>query len=71
MKRPVFVAGVGMTKFSKPGMGDRDYPEMVHEAGGAALADAGIGYEQVEQIAAGLRLRRLVLGTAGRDASSA
>jgi acetyl-CoA acyltransferase len=53
MKRPVFVAGVGMTKFSKPGAGDRDYPDLVREAGGAALADAGIGYEQIEQVAAG------------------
>lgn len=53
MKRPVFVAGVGMTKFSKPGSGARDYPDMVREAGSAALADAGIGYEQIEQVAAG------------------
>ncbi len=53
MKRPVFVAGVGMTKFSKPGSGARDYPEMVREAGAAALADAAIGYEQIEQVAAG------------------
>ena len=53
MKRPVFVAGVGMTKFSKPGSGARDYPEMVREAGTAALADARISYEQIEQVAAG------------------
>jgi acetyl-CoA acyltransferase len=53
MRRPVFVAGVGMTKFSKPGTGARDYPDMVREAGTAALTDAGIGYEQIEQVAAG------------------
>ncbi len=53
MKRPVFVAGVGMTKFAKPGAGARDYPELVREAGSAALADAGISYEQIEQVAAG------------------
>jgi acetyl-CoA acetyltransferase len=53
MKRPVFVAGVGMTRFSKPGADARDYPDMVREAGTAALADAGIGYEQIEQVAAG------------------
>jgi acetyl-CoA acetyltransferase len=52
MKRPVFVAGVGMTKFSKPGTGERDYPDLVRDAGGAALADAGIGYEEIEQVVA-------------------
>jgi acetyl-CoA acetyltransferase len=46
-----FVAGVGMTTFSKPG--DRTYPAMVAEAVNAALADAGIGYHEVERAAAG------------------
>ncbi len=48
--RPVFVAGVGMTKFQKAGA---PYPDMVAEAVGAALADAGIGYDAVERAAAG------------------
>src|SRR4051812_17872634 len=52
LRRPVFVAGVGMTKFSKPGSG-RDYPDLVREAGEAALADAGIAYDAIEQVAAG------------------
>jgi len=50
MVNKVYVAGVGMTKFEKPGRRQGwDYPDMAREAGTAALADAGIGYEQVEQ----------------------
>ncbi|XP_022103364.1 non-specific lipid-transfer protein-like isoform X2 [Acanthaster planci] len=49
-KRRVFVAGVGMTKFEKPGRrADFDYPEMAKEAGTKALHDAGIKYSDVEQ----------------------
>jgi acetyl-CoA acyltransferase len=44
-----FVIGVGMTKFEKPGTKEGDYPVWAEEAGGKALADAGIPYEQVEQ----------------------
>jgi acetyl-CoA acetyltransferase len=44
-----FVIGVGMTKFEKPGSKEGDYPVWAEEAGGKALADAGISYEQVEQ----------------------
>lgn len=33
-KTKVFVIGVGMTKFCKPGSRDWDYPDMVKEAGG-------------------------------------
>jgi len=43
-----FVIGVGMTKFEKPGTKRGDYPDWAQEAGGKALADAGISYEQVE-----------------------
>jgi len=43
-----FVAGVGMTKFEKPGRTGKSYPEFVEEAVGAALADAGVGYEEIE-----------------------
>jgi len=53
MGRKVFVVGVGMTKFEKPGSKEWDYPDMAREAGTKALADAGIPYDQVEQVAAG------------------
>ncbi|MFI1234703.1 lipid-transfer protein [Nocardia sp. XZ_19_231] len=49
MTQKVFVVGVGMTKFEKPGSLEWDYPEMAREAGTKALADAGIDYDQVEQ----------------------
>jgi acetyl-CoA acyltransferase len=48
-----FVIGVGMTKFDKPGSKEGDYPDWAREAGEKALADAGIGYEQVERAFAG------------------
>lgn len=44
----VFVAGVGMIPFVKPGA-NKPYPEMAVEAGRLALADAGIGYDAVQQ----------------------
>jgi acetyl-CoA acetyltransferase len=49
MSERVFVVGVGMTKFEKPGARDWDYPDMAREAGENALADAGIEYASVEQ----------------------
>ena len=49
MSDKVFVVGVGMTKFEKPGARDWDYPDMAREAGTAALADAGIDYREVQQ----------------------
>ena len=49
MTQKVFVVGVGMTKFEKPGELEWDYPDMAREAGTKALADAGIDYHQVEQ----------------------
>jgi acetyl-CoA acetyltransferase len=48
MGNRVFVIGVGMTKFEKPGARDWDYPDMGRDAGEAALADAGISYDRVE-----------------------
>ncbi len=46
----VYVIGVGMTKFEKPGRReDWDYPAMARESGTNALNDAGIGYEEIEQ----------------------
>jgi sterol carrier protein 2 len=53
MSRKVYVIGVGMTKFEKPGARDWDYPQMAAEAGSQALEDAGISYEQIEQVFAG------------------
>ncbi|WP_124395025.1 lipid-transfer protein [Rhodococcus wratislaviensis] len=49
MGNRVFVVGVGMTKFEKPGAREWDYPDMAREAGGRALEDAGVGYGLVEQ----------------------
>lgn len=46
----VFVVGVGMTKFEKPGAREGwDYPDMAREAGSAALADAGLPYDRIQQ----------------------
>jgi sterol carrier protein 2 len=53
MARKVYVIGVGMTKFEKPGKRDWDYPDMAKEAGTKALEDAGIPYDQVEQACLG------------------
>jgi acetyl-CoA acetyltransferase len=53
MGRKVYVVGVGMTKFEKPGGKQWDYPDMAKEAGQKALADAKIPYDQVEQVAVG------------------
>ncbi len=49
MSNRTFIVGVGMTKFAKPGTKEGDYPDWAREAGAAALADAGIPYEEVEQ----------------------
>ena len=49
MGRKVYVVGVGMTKFEKPGSKDWDYPDMAKEAGTRALEDAGVSYEEIEQ----------------------
>ncbi|CAG4982206.1 unnamed protein product [Colias eurytheme] len=52
MGRKVFVVGVGMTKFVKPSP-DKDYPELGKEAVLAALADARIKYDDVQQAVCG------------------
>jgi acetyl-CoA acyltransferase len=50
MSNRVFVIGVGMTKFEKPGRREGwDYPQMAKEAGTKALADAGVDYPAIEQ----------------------
>eukprot|EP00455_Lapot_gusevi_P039256 TRINITY_DN43_c0_g1_i1.p1 TRINITY_DN43_c0_g1~~TRINITY_DN43_c0_g1_i1.p1 ORF type:complete len:575 (+),score=279.17 TRINITY_DN43_c0_g1_i1:75-1799(+) len=51
--RKVYVVGVGMTKFEKPGGRDWDYPDMAKEAVVQALADASIPYEAVQQACVG------------------
>ena len=53
MGRKVFVVGVGMTKFEKPGAKGWDYPDMAKEAGEKALADAGVPYDAIQQAAVG------------------
>ncbi|KAF1997295.1 thiolase-like protein [Amniculicola lignicola CBS 123094] len=44
---PVYVLGVGLTKFIKP-RAQRAYPEMGYEAGVKAMLDAQINYDDVE-----------------------
>ena len=53
MSRKVYVIGVGMTKFEKPGSKAWDYPDMAKEAGTKALDDAAIPYSEVEQAVVG------------------
>lgn len=53
MSRKVYVVGVGMTKFEKPGGKDWDYPDMAREAGTKAIDDAGINFNDIEQAAVG------------------
>jgi acetyl-CoA acetyltransferase len=52
MKAKAIVAGVGMVPFRKPGASDT-YDRMGAEAIRLALADAGIGYDKVQQAYAG------------------
>ena len=48
MSEKVIVGGVGMIPFSKPGASP-SYTDMGAEAVRRALADAGIGYDKVQQ----------------------
>ncbi|MFF5441232.1 beta-ketoacyl synthase N-terminal-like domain-containing protein [Streptomyces achromogenes] len=57
-----YVAGVGMTRFEKPETREWQYWDMVREAGGAALADAGIAYADVEQVPIGYCLQPSTAG---------
>ncbi|QDW38559.1 lipid-transfer protein [Bradyrhizobium sp. KBS0727] len=52
MTSRVYVAGVGMIPFVKPGA-NAPYPVMGAEATALALADAGIGYDLIQQAYAG------------------
>ncbi len=53
MGRKVYVIGVGMTKFEKPGSRKWDYPDMVQESGTKALEDAGVPFDAVQQAVVG------------------
>lgn len=48
MQRPVYVVGVGMIPFTKPGA-SANYDDMGAEATKLALKDAGLDYDKVEQ----------------------
>ncbi len=52
MSRRVHVIGVGMTKFAKPGQSD-DYHVMASKAARAALKDARLPYDAIQQAYAG------------------
>ena len=64
MSEAVVVGGVGMVPFGKPGASE-PYNVMGANAVRAALADAGITYDQVEQAYVGLRVRRFHVRSAG------
>lgn len=50
MANKVYVVGVGMTKFEKPGRREGwDYPDMARESGNRALEDARVDYSDIEQ----------------------
>ncbi|KAK6634519.1 sterol carrier protein 2 [Polyplax serrata] len=53
-RRRVYVVGVGMTKFEKPGRRSNfDYPEMTAEAVGKALKDANLQIKDIEAACVG------------------
>ena len=58
MSRDVFVTGVGMIPFTKPGA-SAPYQAMAADATRRALADAGIGYVLVQQAYVGRPERAL------------
>ncbi|MEU8886274.1 lipid-transfer protein [Streptomyces sp. NPDC048442] len=60
-----YIVGVGMTKFEKPESRDWQYWDMVKEAGGAALADAGVEYGQVQQVPVGYCFQASTAGQRG------
>lgn len=52
MSQTVYVAGVGMIPFTKPGASEAYY-QMGAKAAAAALDDAGVGYDKIDQAYAG------------------
>jgi non-specific lipid-transfer protein len=54
MPQKVYVIGVGMTKFTKPGTDQfLDYPQLIKEAVTNALKDALVDYNQIEHASVG------------------
>ncbi|XP_055950206.1 sterol carrier protein 2-like [Argiope bruennichi] len=51
--QPVYVVGVGMTKFLRPGTNKLDYPQLVKEAVVAALSDCRVSYDTIQQATVG------------------
>ncbi|GIX93486.1 non-specific lipid-transfer protein [Caerostris darwini] len=51
--QPVYVVGVGMTKFLRPGTNKLDYPQLVKEAVASALSDCRVSYQTVKQACVG------------------
>ncbi|GFT44936.1 non-specific lipid-transfer protein [Nephila pilipes] len=51
--QPVYVIGVGMTRFLRPGTNKFDYPHMVKEAVVSALSDCKVPYETIQQACVG------------------
>lgn len=49
----VYVVGVGMTKFEKPGKADGDYPDFAKEAIEKALKDSSVSFSEVERATCG------------------
>ncbi|KAK9498201.1 hypothetical protein O3M35_004067 [Rhynocoris fuscipes] len=49
----VYVVGVGMTKFYKPGKTDKDYPDLAKEAVYKALEDAKISHSDIKSCCVG------------------
>lgn len=65
-KQRVFVVGVGMTKFTKPGpVKNYDYPDMIQEAVEKSLKDAGLDYSAIEQANVGYVFGDSVCGQKG------
>lgn len=52
-KVKVYVIGVGMTKFEKPGKHDLDYPHMAKEALTKALKDANVSHSDIKAACVG------------------
>ncbi|MFE6690810.1 beta-ketoacyl synthase N-terminal-like domain-containing protein [Streptomyces sp. NPDC057743] len=53
MAGTAYIIGVGMTRFEKPETRDWQYWDMARQAGGAALADAAVDYDAIEQVPVG------------------
>lgn len=43
----VFVVGVGMTKFYRPGKHSNDYPELANQAMRRALRDSNVNFNKM------------------------